>query len=78
MTAFGETATVGGKTIQAIFSFEYAEVNDVESRRPVLTVRTADVSSPVHGIAAVVRGVTYAVKNIQDDGTGMTLLVLGK
>jgi len=78
MSVFGEAVTVGGSAKTAIFDYAYAELNDVETMRPVLTILSADIPTAVHGTTVIVRTVTYTIKNIQDDGTGITVLILGK
>jgi len=78
MSIFGEAATVGGTAKTGIFDYVYAELNDVESMRPALTVLAEDAVNVVHGTVVIVRTVTYTVKNVQDDGTGITVLILGK
>jgi len=46
--------------------------------QPKLLVRTADVSTAVEDDTIVTGGVTYKIKVVQPDGTGMTTLILEK
>lgn len=83
---FGSAATFtpsGGSasTINGIFDKDYAlaAIGDgvgVGSNDPRFICRTSDVSSAANGDALVVNSVTYTVRNVEDDGTGVTTLVL--
>ena len=71
----------GSTTISGIFDNEYIGVSaggdiDVESASPAFTCQTSDVPSADHGDTLVVNSVTYTVRGVQPDGTGMTVLVL--
>ena len=48
----------------------------VGSNDPRFICRTSDVSSAANGDAIMVGGVTYTVRNVEDDGTGITALEL--
>lgn len=62
---FGETVTVAGASITAIFGGGYAEVEGVAGTRPTLRCRATDVAAVSVG-AAVVRGaVSYVVRGIE-------------
>ncbi len=83
---FGSAATYtpsGGSasTINGIFDKDYAlaAIGDgvgVGSNDPRFICRTSDVSSATNGDAIVVNSVTYTVRNVEDDGTGITTLEL--
>jgi hypothetical protein len=45
-------------------------------QQPRFHCRTADVSTAAEGDAIVIGGVSYTIRIVQDDGTGMTMLVL--
>lgn len=85
---FGQSITYtrqGGSptTITGIFDNDYAEVDaggmvGFAMQQPRLMVRTADVISATEGDTFVVSGVTYLSRVVQDDGTGMTFIVLEK
>ena len=76
LEALGEAVTVGGVTVNGIFDHEYAEVQGIEARRPVLLVRSSDAVGLGHNDQATAQGVNFLVKNIQIHGNGMTTLVL--
>ena len=84
---FGESATwtpsSGGSaaTLTALFQKEHEEVDtggavSVVMSHPRVTCRTADVSTAAEGDSFAIGGVTYTVRVVMDDGTGMTQLVL--
>ena len=77
---FGESFTVGASSFNAIIDNSYNEDDRVESNEFVLTMRTVDVTSN-----SITRDTTvtrdsdsqdYKVREIQNDGTGMSMLVL--
>lgn len=83
---FAQTATFtpsGGSssTISGIFDAADGLVDlggrvGITSDSPQFHCRTSDVSSAAEGDALVTGGVTYAVRDVIDDGTGMTTLML--
>jgi hypothetical protein len=85
---FGTAATYtpsGGasSTVNGIFDNDFIEVDagggvGVALQQPRFHCRTADVSSASEGDALVVSGVNYTIRIVQDDGTGMTMMVLEK
>jgi len=76
LSILGQTVTVNGNPISAIFDAEYISPLNVASTNPVLTCRSIDVASVVRGNASVVGAVNYTVRGIEPDGTGITLLIL--
>ena len=80
---FGVSATIGGSTVSGIFDNDFVEVDTgggvpFAMQQPRFLCRTADVSSAAEGTAATISGVSYKVAVREDDGTGMTVLVLEK
>ena len=83
---FGEAATwtpTGGSaaTLTALLSKEHEEVDtggavSIVMSHPRVTCRTADVSTAAEGDSFAIGGVTYTVRVVMTDGTGMTQLVL--
>ena len=83
---FGTAATYtpdGGSasTVNGIFDNDFIEVDagggvGVALQQPRFQCRTADVASAAEGDAIVISAVNYTVRIVQDDGTGMTVLVL--
>jgi hypothetical protein len=74
---FTELVTIAGESVKAIFDNQYSRVGVMLSTSdPALWCQTADVSTVARGAVAIVRGVTYAVRDIQPDGTGITVLQL--
>jgi hypothetical protein len=88
LTDFGQSVTYtvqGGSpaTITAIFDNQFIEVDSGGTvgfaiQQAKLTCRTADVVNCTEGDTFVVSGVTYLSRVVQDDGTGMTEIVLEK
>lgn len=74
--AGGSAATVNG-----IFDKDYA-LSDlggsvgISSNDPRFICLTSDVSSAANGDQIVVRSVTYIIRQVEDDGTGITTLAL--
>jgi hypothetical protein len=84
---FGEAITYtpqGGqvKTITGIFDLSYAAatlgLGSAESSDPAATCKSSDLSGARHGDTMAIRGVTYAIKAIEPDGTGFTIVRLKK
>lgn len=83
---FGETALytpIGGTqtSIVGIFDNAYEAVDaggtvPVAVTQPHFTCRTADVASAQDGDSIVIRGVTYIIRVVMGDGTGITDLIL--
>ncbi len=78
---WGETVTVGGAEITAIFDEPFAAASPfdhgVESSGPQISCRTSDLPDGTdHGTAVTVRGSSYTVSGRQDDGLGETTLTL--
>lgn len=70
-------------TITAIFDAQFVEVDaggtvGVAYQQPRLMCRTSDVVNCTEGDTFVVSGTTYLSRIVQDDGTGMTMIVLEK
>jgi len=78
---YGSTVTkADASTFVAIFDNDFLAVDvdesEVESSEPTLLARTADVSSLTHGDTLTISAVSYTVRGIQPDGTGMTQIML--
>jgi len=84
---FGVSATYThaavSKTISGIFDNDFVEVDaggtiPFAMQQPRFLTRTSDVSAAVEDDTLVISGVTYKIKVVQPDGTGMTNLILEK
>lgn len=73
---WAETVTVDGRTLNAVFDAAHVVDLDVAGVRPMLTCPAAAVDGVLVGAAAVVRGLSYIVREIQSDGTGVVALML--
>lgn len=87
LTTFGEGITfISGQddwTAYGIQDNEFIDVNGVESRNPVLMVRYIDMFIPGETMGIGNRATSvltdkggYNIVEVQDDGTGMVLVVL--
>jgi len=75
---FASAATLNGAAVNGIFDKDYAEAldNDVQGSSPVFLCAAASVPSVAHGQSLVVASVTYKVRGVEPDGTGVVLLRL--
>lgn len=73
---FAVTATLDGASVRGIFDNQYVDVLGVASRQPIFTLPTADAAAATQASVLVVEGVTYRVRTIEPDGTGVTVLML--
>lgn len=83
---FGEAATftpVGGtaSSITVIFDNAYEAVDvgggsTFAVTQPRVTARTADVSGATEGATLAIGGVTYTIRVVMPDGTGITEMML--
>lgn len=65
----------------AIFDNEYQSATGdgmVEARGPALTCRTSDVEKLNRSATVIVSGVPYKTNKHEPDGTGMSVLFLGR
>lgn len=76
LSDFGVDATVDGVTVTGILDKEFRVVGNIESEYPVFECRSEDIPSIAHGQLVVYSGITYEVVGIEDDGEGLTALVL--
>ena len=77
------TITIGGSasTINVIINKEYFAIDpgmgmEVEGFQPVATGRSSDMTNVAIGDTIAVQSVTYNIRSVQPDGTGITALVL--
>lgn len=67
-------------TIKAILQNEYYAIETasvaMEMSQPIAVIRTADAPSIAHDDTMVMESVTYKVKNIRPDGTGISEIQL--
>jgi hypothetical protein len=78
---FAVAATYNGGTVNGIFDKEYLELDSGGSvafaiNQPRFVCRTSDVSDAADGDSITISGTSYVIRVVQDDGTGMTTLVL--
>ncbi len=75
--------TIAGtlKTIKGIFDKAFKIINistGIESSTPAVTCKTEDIEGTKHNNPVTIDSVGYRVSEIQDDGTGMTILLLSE
>lgn len=74
--------TVGGKVLRVRGYFEDAFFDSsvgqvvLNSRQPRFMCKESDVAAVVRDTKAVIKGVTYAVLEVQPDGTGVSTVLL--
>lgn len=78
---FAVAATYNGGTVNGIFDKEYLELDSGGTvafavNQPRFQCATADVANAAEGDAITISGTSYIVRVVQDDGTGVTTLVL--
>lgn len=83
---FGVAATYtpsGGSpvTVNGIFDNEFFEADAggnvaVAIQQPRFQCRTSDVASAAEGDAITINSISYIIRVVQPDGTGVTMLVL--
>jgi hypothetical protein len=76
LSDFGQTVSIDGSDVTAIYDEDYVESLDIAGTRPLLYCRTSDVESAGHGDSVEVDGIDYTVAKVQPDGTGLTVLIL--
>lgn len=79
---FAVSITYNSATIKGIFDDEYKAVNqltgEVEATAPQVVVKTSDISGIAHGNPLTINSTTYYVIGIQQDGTGLTTIILSR
>ena len=80
---FADAAIVGTgtryqTTINGLFDNEYIEAVSMNSLTPTFLCRTSDLTNIKKGYKLTVNSTDYEIVDPQQDGTGMTLLILGK
>lgn len=75
---WGVDATYGAHTIAVIYDEEYVELMGISGDSPVVLGRTSDFETAevAEGGTLAVNGASFTVRVIQNDGTGMTKLIL--
>ncbi len=75
-TALGDDVVVNGVPTQGFFSAAHAGMFGTDDVLPQVVVRGAETAGLTSGAPVVVNGVSYSVRAIQPDGTGLSTLVL--
>jgi len=68
-------------SIKVLFDNDFKVIDlstGIESAAPAVTCKTSDVASVKHNDTLVISSVTYYVSGIQQDGTGITILILSR
>jgi hypothetical protein len=73
---FNTTATLDGAAVDVIFDNAYADPLGVATRQPQAMLTTASAAAATQASVLVVGGVTYRVRSMEPDGTGVTTLTL--
>lgn len=78
LKAVGELVEIDGESSWGVFEREYLEDLDgpgIASYEPTLTCRSSDAPG-IEGVIKRQNGKSYSVREIEPDGTGITLLRL--
>ncbi len=79
---FAISADWNGKEIKIIFHNAYEAATlfgqDIESKDPYVEAQDSDVEGLVHGDVLEINSVSYQVREIRPDGTGITAVMLTK
>lgn len=73
---FAIVATFNGNNVTGILDKEYVSVNGIESNKPVFVCSSADASPYSRGDVVIADGTTYSLVTKEQDGTGMTMVIL--
>lgn len=75
---FGAVFIVGANSVAGVLDDQYLDQLDTTGTTPVFTCRSSDVNAAgiARGTSGTINGVTYVVRNIKPDGTGMSDLIL--
>lgn len=79
--ADAETATIDGASVRGHFENEHDPVNaggmvEFSIQSATFTCKSSDVTAIAEGSLITINGSSYAVTDIQPDGTGVTMLIL--
>jgi len=79
--ADAETATIDGESVKGHFENEHDPVNaggmvEFSIQNATFQCKSSDVSAVAEGQLITIGGSSYAITDIQPDGTGVTLLIL--
>lgn len=74
----GVAASINAATIYGIFDDDHIEIGDISTTGPQFLCRTSDATaaSVARGNTITINSVSRTVRDIQPDGTGLTLLIL--
>ncbi len=80
METFGVDVTVAGQTFKAIYDAPHVETFEVSLSAPQLLCAAEDAGTVAPGDAVTVPSASFTghVTDVQADGTGMVLLILGR
>lgn len=71
-----------GVTIKGIFDNKGQNVTvfeeEIQASGPQVTVKSSDVAGVKNGNTTTIRGKTWYIRDVEDDGTGITVLTLSE
>lgn len=74
-----KSAAIGSRTISVVLDHQYmVGLGVVEGSNPIALCKDADVVGVLHGDSITIDSIVYTVREVQPDGSGMTLLQLRK
>lgn len=75
---FAIPALIGNVVIYGLFDSAYIDIHEVDTTSPAFTARTIDLQNVNYGDTLTIESVDYAIRSIQNDVFGVTLLILSK
>lgn len=73
---FATAATYNAATVQVIFDNDFVDASGMTASTPGILGETSDFSSAAKGDTITISGTVYVMKQIEHDGTGVTLIRL--
>lgn len=75
---FGESVVIGTTTATAIVDLPTIEAADALARDVLVTAAAADFPSAAQGDSVTIRAVSYTVRTVAPDGTGLVNIEVTK
>lgn len=74
----GSQASINGIFENEFYEVEQAEYVGISAKQPTFSCATTQVASYSQGAKVVINGTEYEIRDIRDDGTGLSQVILWK